>query len=359
MKTRVSLFFGMFAVMALSNAIVPVLPVYTDSSAVQAAIYSAYFLGAFISTLPAGILSDRYGRVIVIRTGLAITVASGFLLSVLVLPVSVIVARILEGVGAGFFVAAAMSYVNSLSDHEKMSGYLMASLNAGLVVGLICAGWLAANFPSPASGIFLFSALVIIPLMGSLFIEEKGSVTHAGNFATVLYLVTEFRWLWYSSVILIGITGVVTSLYPKFSGYTPDSVGNWISIMSIATIAGVLVASRLSLPPVNTIRWSAILMVIGVILSYYSPLFFVIIGICAGVVMIAQMSFLAGVKDHQGGAMGLYSTTTYLGMSALPFVTGLIADASGFFYAFCATAFFALTVFFTIGRCECTLHRVE
>jgi MFS family permease len=281
------------------------------------------------------------------------------LLSVLVLPVPVIVARVLEGIGTGFFVAAAMSYVNSLSDHEKMSGYLMASLNAGLVVGLICAGWLAANFPSPASGIFLFSALVIIPLMGSLFIEEKGSVTHAGNFATVLYLVTEFRWLWYSSVILIGITGVVTSLYPKFSGYTPDSVGNWISIMSIATIAGVLVASRLSLPPVNTIRWSAILMVIGVILSYYSPLFFVIIGICAGVVMIAQMSFLAGVKDHQGGAMGLYSTTTYLGMSALPFVTGLIADASGFFYAFCATAFFALTVFFTIGRCECTLHRVK
>lgn len=349
----------MFAVMALSNAIVPVLPVYTDSSAVQAAIYSAYFLGAFISTLPAGILSDRYGRVPVIRTGLAITVTSGFLLSVLVLPVPVIVARILEGVGAGFFVAAAMSYVNSLSDHEKMSGYLMASLNAGLVIGLVCAGWLAANFPSPASGIFLFSALVIIPLMGSLFIEEKGSVSHAGNFATVQYLVTEFRWLWYSSVILIGITGVVTSLYPKFSGYTPDSVGNWISIMSIATIAGVLVASRLSLPPVNTIRWSAILMVIGVILSYYSPLFFVIIGICAGVVMIAQMSFLAGVKDHQGGAMGLYSTTTYLGMSALPFVTGLIADASGFFYAFCATAFFALTVFFTIGRCECTLHRVE
>lgn len=349
----------MFAVMALSNAIVPVLPVYTDSSAVQAAIYSAYFLGAFISTLPAGILSDRYGRVPVIRTGLAITVTSGFLLSVLVLPVPVIVARILEGVGAGFFVAAAMSYVNSLSDHEKMSGYLMASLNAGLVIGLVCAGWLAANFPSPASGIFLFSALVIIPLMGSLFIEEKGSVSHAGNFATVQDLVTEFRWLWYSSVILIGITGVVTSLYPKFSGYTPDSVGNWISIMSIATIAGVLVASRLSLPPVNTIRWSAILMVIGVILSYYSPLFFVIIGICAGVVMIAQMSFLAGVKDHQGGAMGLYSTTTYLGMSALPFVTGLIADASGFFYAFCATAFFALTVFFTIGRCECTLHRVE
>jgi MFS family permease len=359
MKTRVSLFFGMFAVMALSNAIVPVLPSYTDSSAAQAAIYSAYFLGAFVSTLPAGILADSYGRVPVIRTGLVITAASGFLLSVLVLPVPVIVARVLEGIGTGFFVAAAMSYVNSLSDHEQMSGYLMASLNAGLVIGLVFSGWLAANYPNPASGILVFSALVIIPVIVSLFIKETGSVTREGNFATILYLVSEFRWLWYSAVILIGITGVVTSLYPKFSGYTPDSVGNWISIMSIATIAGVLVASRLSLPPVITIRWSAILIVLSIMVSYYSPLGFVILGICAGVVMIAQMSFLAGVRDHQGSAMGLYSTTTYLGMAALPFVTGLIADALGFFYAFCATAFFALTVFFTIGRCECRLHKAD
>jgi MFS family permease len=359
MKTRVSLFFGMFAVMALSNAIVPVLPAYTDSSAAQAAIYSAYFLGAFLSTLPAGILSDRYGRVPVLRTGLAITVASGFLLSVLVLPVPVIIARIIEGIGAGFFVAAAMSYINSLPDHEQMSGYLMASLNAGLVIGLICSGWLAAHLPNPASGILVFSALVIITVFASFFIRETVAVTREGNFETILYLVQEFRWLWYSAVILIGITGVVTSLYPKFSGYTPDSVGNWISIMSIATIAGVLIASRLSLPPVLTIRWSAILIMISVIVSYYSPLGFVILGICAGVVMIAQMSFLAGVRDHQGGAMGLYSTTTYLGMAALPFITGLIADFSGFFISFCATAFFALTVFFTIGRCDCLLHRTD
>jgi MFS family permease len=347
----------MFAVMALSNAIVPVLPVYTDSSAVQAAIYSAYFLGAFVSTLPAGILSDRYGRIPIIRIGLAITAASGFLLSVLVFPVPVIFARILEGIGAGFFVAAAMSYVNSLSDHERMSGYLMASLNAGLVIGLVCAGWLAANLPNPASGILVFSALVIIPVIASLFIKETGSVTSEGNFSTIRNLVAEFRWLWYSAVILIGLTGVVTSLYPKFSGYAPDSVGNWISIMSIATIAGVLAASRLSLPPVPTIRWSAILIVVSVMVSYYSPLGFVILGICAGVVMIAQISFLAGVRDHQGGAMGLYSTTTYLGMAALPFIMGVIADSSGFFYAFCATAVFALTVFFTIRRCDCQLHR--
>jgi len=357
MRIRISLFFGIFSVMALSNAIVPVLPSYAGTSAIQAAIYSAYFLGAFISTLPAGILSDRYGRVPVIRIGLAITVASGLLLSVLVLPIPVIVARILEGIGAGFFVAGAMSYVNALPDHERMSGYLMASLNAGLVTGLVFAGWLAVQIPIPASGLLVFSVLVIISTVASLFISETGAVSRIGNLNTIIYLIKEFRWLWYSSVILLGITGVVTSLYPKFSGSSPDIVGNWISLMSIATIAGVLIASHLSLPPVPAIRWSALLIIIAVIVSYYSPWGFMILGICAGVVMIASMTFLAQARDHQGVVMGLFSTTSYLGMSALPFITGMVADNSGFFYAFCATAVFALTVFLTIGRCNCQLHR--
>jgi len=357
MRTHLSLFFGIFAVMALSNAIVPVLPSYAGTSAIQAAIYSAYFLGAFVSTLPAGILSDRYGRVPVLRIGLIITFASGLLLSVLVSPIPVIITRIMEGVGAGFFVAAAMSYVNSLPDHEKMSGYLMASLNAGLVIGLVFAGWLAAHIPPPASGILVFSVLVIIPAAASFFMNEVNPVTQKGNLKTILYLVQEFRWLWYSSVILIGITGVVTSLYPQYSGYSPDSVGNWISLMSIATIAGVLVASRLSLPPVPVIRLSALVMVIAVLVSYYSPLGIVMLGVCAGVVMIAQMTFLAQVRDHQGVAMGLFSTTSYLGMTILPFIAGMVADTSGFLYAFCATALIALTVFLTIGKCDCQIHR--
>jgi fucose permease len=40
-------------------------------------------------------------------------------------------------------------------------------------------------------------------------------------------------------------------------------------------------------------------------------------------------------------------------MAALPFIAGLIADSTGFFSAFCATALCAATVFFTIGRCDC------
>jgi len=359
MRTSLSLFFGIFAVMALSNAIVPVLPSYDKGSLIQGAIYSAYFLGAFVCTLPAGILSDRYGRVPVIRAGLVITVISGLLLSVLLEPFPVIITRFIEGAGGGFFVAGSMSYVNSLPDHEKKSGYFMALLNAGLVTGLVFAGWLAAYTLNPVSGILVFAGLCLIPAISIFFVYAPVTVTPKDNYMAIISLMKEYRWLWYSSVILIGITGVVTSLYPEFSGYSPDSVGLWISLMSIATIAGVLAASRLSLPPVLTIRWSAVLMMIAVMVSFYSPLGFVMIGTGAGFVMIAQMTFLAQAKDHQGAAMGLFSTTTYLGMTTLPILAGMIADSTGFFYAFSATALFAVTVFFTIGRCECKLQRTH
>ena len=356
MRTRLSLFFGIFALMALSNAIVPVLPHYAVESAVQGTIYAAYFLGAFATTLLGGILSDRYGRLPLLRSGLIITVASGFLLSFVTSPFPVIAARLLEGMGGGFFVAASMSYVNSLPDHERVSGWFMAFLNAGLVIGLVVAGWLAARFPDPASGILFFAGLTMIPAAAGFIIREPPASTRRSDSAAALIrMVKNYRWMWYSSVILIGSTGVVTSLYPKFSGYSPDSVGFWISLMSVATILAVLVASRLSLPPVPTIRLSAAMMVIAVMISFYTPLGFLFIGVLAGIVMIAQMSYLSGAKDHQGIAMGLFSTTSYLGMALLPVIAGVIADSTGFFYAFCATAIFGVTVFVTIGRCNCPL----
>jgi MFS family permease len=156
--------------------------------------------------------------------------------------------------------------------------------------------------------------------------------------------VRENLWLWYSAIVLVGITGVVSSMYPKFSGEAADTLGFWIAGMSIATIITVLMVSRIPLPPVPVIRWSAIFMAGGVLLAYVSPVGFIVLGALAGVVMIAQMAFLARVPDHQGLLMGLFSTASYLGMAILPFVAGVIADTNGFLTAFVITAIMGGTV---------------
>ena len=200
-----ALFFGgdtVFVVMALSNAIVPVLPAFADSSSLQGAIYAAYFLGAMISTLPAGMLSDRIGRIPLIRLGLIITVISGIALSGVSSSILVLGIRFIEGAGAGCFVAAAMSFVNSGTDHERMSGYFMAMLNAGLVTGLVAAGWLNVAFQLPVMGILIFAGCAIIPASASLFICDTPRVARPDDKPPLLPLIIQYRYLWYSSVIL-------------------------------------------------------------------------------------------------------------------------------------------------------------
>ncbi len=239
---------GIFAVMALSNAIVPVLPAFAGQSAWQGAIYAAYFFGAFISTLPGGVLADRHGSVPVIRVGLLMTVAAGILLFVITSPLLVIILRGCEGIGAGLFVAAALSYVNSRSDHTRMSGYYMAMLNLGLVLGLIVAGLLAVRFAQPALGIGVFTLFALVALAGSAVTGNRLVLPAGdGDTANISAFIRDNLWLWYSAVILVGITGVVSSLYPKFSHDAPDTLGLWIAGMSIATIVTVLVVTYMPL----------------------------------------------------------------------------------------------------------------
>lgn len=355
MRPSLVLFSGIFSVMALSNAIVPVLPAYGPDASFQGLIYAGYFLGAFFITLPAGVLSDRYGRIPFIRLGLATTVMSGLFLAVTRDPAGVIAARLLEGLGAGLFVAAALSVVNGDPGHVRLSGWFMALMNAGLVSGLVISGWLAAVRPEPSAGIALFAIMAAVPAICSFLVREPAGIRTTREKGVIISMVGQYRWLWYSSVVLIGITGVATSLYPEFSGASPSQLGVWIAGMSIATIAAVLVYSRTAIHPVPAIRWAAVLMTGGLALSFISPAGFLVLGALAGVVMIAQMAFLAGVRGHQGTVMGYFSTSSYLGMAVLPAAAGFIATRLGFPVAFMVTALGVLSVAATIGRCTCTL----
>ena len=355
MRHHLPLFLGYFAVMALSNAIVPVLPFYAPGSSVNGLIYAGYFLGAFFITLPAGILTDRYGRIPFVRLGLAVSLASGLFLAVTTDPSLVIAGRIIEGIGAGLFVAAAMAAVNASPDHVRLSGWLMASQNAGLVTGLAVAGWLTAYSGFPPAGITLFALLLAVPAAASFLVQEpeRGRDNPKTTPEGIISLAGEYRWLWFSTIILIGITGVVTSLYPGFSGAPSDQLGMWIAGMSIATIIAVLIGSRMAPEPVGAIRIGAFLMTGGTLLLLISPAGFLVIGAVAGVVIIAQMAFLAGNREHQGTVMGLYSAFAYLGMAILPAAAGFVADGPGFPAAFILTAIAALFVAVTIGRCRC------
>ncbi|HKM41292.1 MAG TPA: MFS transporter, partial [Methanocorpusculum sp.] len=139
--SRITVYLGAFATMALSNAIVPVLALITPDAALQGALYSAYFLGAFFMVFPAGWLSDKFGRVSLIRIGLAGTFLSAILFWFLAGdPLFAVGLRFVEGLFTGMFISAAISYVNSEPDHRKLSGIYLALMNVGMVAGLVISG---------------------------------------------------------------------------------------------------------------------------------------------------------------------------------------------------------------------------
>jgi MFS family permease len=351
MRERLPLYLGIFGVMALSNAIVPVLPAFAEGPALQSSIYSAYFLGAFATVIPAGLLSDRVGRMPVARAGLLCTVASGLLILAFRDPFLVLAARSAEGLGAGLFVASGMSWVNTRPGHERISGDFMASLNLGLLTGLLGSGWLADLLRSERAGILVFTVLSALPAFLVFPVGESAPRPVPGGNRKGIR--GEYFWLYLSAAILVGATGAVTAIYPEFTGESASSLGMSIATMHLATVVAVMAASRLRLPPVPTIRASAILVSGAVLVLPFSPAGFALIGAIVGFVMIAQMAYLATTGLPQGAVMGSYNAASYAGMTLLPFIAGVIAEKAGFIPAFAAIALLALSMAVTIGRCGC------
>ena len=362
MRERLPLFLGIFVVMALSNAIVPVLPAFGEGTIHHGAIYSAYFLGAFLLVLPAGFLSDRMGELPLIRAGLILTVISGFLLLASTTLPLVMASRLIEGVGAGLFVASALSRINARPDHEKSSGYFMALLNIGLVAGLIGGGWLAELTADRYAGILLFSVLALVPAAGSILMHH-GPLPGAPSTREPLMdtgrrlvrVTRDYFWLWISTIVILGATGALTVLYPEFSDLAPGRLALIIAAMNISTAIAVIAAGHAHLPPVQTIRIASLMMAVAVLCVYATPLGFILVGALAGVVMIGQLAFLAAAEARQGVLMGLFNTASYGGMTLIPFVAGYVAAVSTFFLAFALVSLLAVGVAATIGRCGCRI----
>ncbi|MDG6256064.1 MAG: MFS transporter [Methanomicrobiaceae archaeon] len=361
MKQRLTLLLGVFSVMALSNAIVPVLPAFAEAEVwLQSAIYSAYFFGAFVTVLPAGVLSDRIGRMPLIKTGLLCTFVSGVLIILFPTAIPVFLARLLEGFGGGLFVASALSWVNSRPDHKRLSGYFIGALNLGLVVGLLGTGWLEHSI-GITGGVVLFTAVSLVAFLMSLVLN--GNHVAPQLHANVPHIVKDYFWLYLSTVVLVGVTGVVTALYPEFTGESAAVLSVQIGTMHTATIVTSLIAPSLVNRPVPTIRIAAIVMGTAVMGSFFAPststiavfLMFAAIGGLSGFAINAQLVFLAETRLPQGAAMGLFNTSSYAGLALMPFFAGLIAQFAGFWAAFAVNAAVTAGIALTIGRCACRL----
>jgi len=350
--------------MALSNAIIPILPSLDSALQIQTFIYSAYFFGAMITTFPGGIISDRIGQFRVICSGIVLTVLSGISLILVSDPVMILLLRIVEGIGAGLFVSASLSWINYQKSHARLSGIFMALLNFGLLAGLVGGGWITSFFGDLTTGIAFFTILSFLSLL-LLFSCINSPCTTATSRAgapsddwrTLLHegydMMVRQAPLWYSVIVLLGITGFVQAIYPDISGLSSAEVGTVLAVMNLATIIASLTAPLVKIEPVLLIRTSAVLMgILVLVFVEFSPSIF-IMGFMAGLIMISQIRYLAVAEEKQGIAMGIYSTSSYAGMTFLPAIGGYIAGVLSLPVASLFIALLAGICVVSIGSCRC------
>ena len=358
--SKIAIYLGVFASMALSNSVVPILSMITPDAAMQGALFSAYFLGAFLMVFPAGWISDMIGRAPLIKIGLAGTFVSGLLIWFFSGdPLFIVGLRFVGGLFTGMFVSSSLSYVNSEPDHKKLSGVYMALLNVGLVAGLIISGALVVF--DPYTGVLVFSILTGAAFLAGIFFKDSAGFISAMVPLKTIFSITQYhKWLWITLFVFSGATGVVLSMYPEMSGYSADISGVVTALMSLATAVCVFAASRFALMnSLGIIRKSAVLLAVSVPLVFFTPIGLILVGAVFGVITVAILNYIAGTSHPQGVMNGLFTTMQYAGMAALPFIAGLIVLPIGYLGVFIIVGVVVLVSGFLVVRCPCYIPAIK
>ncbi|MDV0444441.1 MFS transporter [Methanorbis rubei] len=351
---RLSLFLGVFGAMALSNAVVPVLTNITEDPALQGAVYSAYFFGAFLMVFPAGWISDKLGRAPLMKIGLLGTAAAAVLLWLSYPdPTAAVLLRFLEGLLTGMFVSSAMALVNSGKDHKKLAGGFVALMNVGMVAGLVVSGGIAAV--QIYAGVLLFGVLTGAAGLLSLGLNDDDTFSPAVSTAAHIWKIAVYhKWLWFAMLIFCGTTGVVISMYPELSGFSAEMNGIITALMSVATAICVYTASRMRFSDsLSVVRTSGILLALSVPVVLLNPVGMIFVGALFGVITVAVLNYIAQTRQPQGVMNGLFNMTQYAGMAALPFAAGLLVLPVGYLGVFAITAVLNVLAGLLVVKCPC------
>lgn len=362
---RCLIYVAVFAIMGLSNAVIPILPELAAfyysryGEFASSLLFSGYFLGALTTMLPFGILTDRFGNLRFIGLGIVLTVISGLIILFSESLWVLLIARFIEGAACGAFFPAAFSTLSRCKDPGRCLGEFTFLFNAGLASGALFSGLLADVFLKGAVLVFTFVSLlsgIILLYRYSELINPKetgrkpdllsGTGSFKVHFKHAFKGVTGLlsrrnSGIWLSSFLLNGAIGVLIAYYPDYSlgVLTKAQLGSAIASLYICAMITSFLIGRFSVKE-RTIIW------IGLVFSAFGAFFaikypflgFSSLGGGSGIAMVGFALAVARMDADRGLAMGLFNTTIYAGLSLLPIVAGLLIEILSFEKLFIANS---------------------
>lgn len=369
---KLVLYSSVFAIQGLCNAVIPVLPELSGKGAENSAVasnllYSGYFVGAFLSLFPFGLLADRLGKRKIAGLGVLLTTLSGLSIFVSDSLWVLVASRFVEGLGCGAFFPAAFSMLAEGKDSQKNLGEFNFLLNAGLAAGVFFAGVLAEFGVKTTIGIFTFLAGLSLTLFFLKIVESSEKISNTKEEqkkiqktfflselkaqlekAREVLFNNQFLKIWGTSVLLYGATGLITASYPDYSSgfLTKPELGLAIAASYLAAMLGSLAAGKVKIKSKYIIRTGITLAIAGVLLSVKFPIIaFSLIGAGGGITLVGLVTAVSRINSS-GITMGLFNTGIYAGLGFVPIFGSFFLGGLGYEEVFLGSALALFMILF-------------
>lgn len=374
-------------VMAGQGVIAPVLPLFAEEFGVGAAAIgltlSFFALARLILNVPLGVLSDRYGRRMLLITGPLVT-AIGMVGSGMSGSIEVLLAwRFVAGAGSAMYMTGAQIYLTDISTPENRARFIGTNQGAllfGTSMGPAVGGLLAEVWGIRVPFYVVGAAALIATVYAYTRLPETRHLAQAAPppRAPVDGEKQRRPWLqfvlsrdffavsWVTLMVFFTRTASRQTIMPLMAvasfGMGAGTLGVLFTVMSVVNLVlippAAMIADRFGRKA--AIVPSGLTVAVGLAIMAVSPNLAVFVG---GAMVLALGTSIAGpapaayaadiAPPHlRGLAMGLYRSSGDIGFLIGPIILGLVADASDYSWALWLNAVLIATasLFFLTAR---------
>ncbi|MBI4312099.1 MAG: MFS transporter [Chloroflexi bacterium] len=373
-KTVIAIMVTTAVTMMGQGIISPVLPLLAKEFDIGMAMIgvtvAVFSLGRIFFNVPAGVVAERYGRRIVLISGLLIITVSSVLMALSHSFVELVVYRFFTGVGSAIYLTGALTTLADISTTENRARYMsyqQGSLLFGSSIGPALGGF-AAELWGYRAAFYILAGLSALGLLWAMLqLPETSKLGGAPRtarsrgrpqerrqgprtFKTLLALIASLDFVMVASYFFMVVftrNGGRGSLLPLVgdaqAGLGPGPLGVIFTVMALINFFAVIPAGwladrygRKALMIPGALMTAASLSAFIFCQSFWTFLAAaVMLGLATGVVGPAPAAFVADLAPEggRGLAIGLFRSFGDVGGMIGPVLLGWMADTASFGWA--------------------------
>jgi len=372
------LMLSVFMAMVGLGIISPIIPNYASdlgaSGLYIGLIYSSFSLSRAVLQTPVGRLADIYSKKKIIVAGLILYGVVSVIYTYVTSPETLILVRVLHGVGSSMMMPVAMAYAINLTpkgEEGKYMGYMNTALFTGFGTGPFIGGYIYENYNTRMVFNTMSILVVISLILTIIFVPDEATLgTKKSSSVVSIRKILSNRLLSsilvYRAVNALG-RGTIMSFLPLFAVQILGLSGTYIGvILSVGIFVNALLQTPMGILADRFDRKKLLMtgglvasigylyMVhTGTILEIFIARIIVSIGGALSLPAVTAIIAEEGREFGSGSTVGVFNTAMSIGQIIGPVLSGILLDLYGMgsvFYFSGLISFISVFVFWVISR---------